>query len=174
MTIISAYAPTLVSLEETKDNFYASLDTAVRSIPAADKVAPLGDFNANIGKNSEVRQGIISKHNIGKMNSKGLRLLSFCAEHQLCITNTLFQLPDKLKVTWMHPQSKNWYMLDYVIVCSHDIQDIHITRAMRGAEFWTDHRLILSTFKAILSQPAREQLPKLCLNVADLGNIEIR
>ena len=102
---------------------------------------------------------------IGKMNSNGLHLLSFCAEYQLCITNTLFKLPDKSKVTWMHPRYKNWYLLDYVIICSRDIQDIHITRAMRGAECWTD---------AVLRPPARKQPPKPCLNVADLGNIEVR
>ena len=105
VTIISAYAPTLVSPEETKDNFYASLDTAVRRIPAADIIL-LGDFNALRGKNSEIWQGVISKHSIGKINSNGLCLLSFCAEHQLCITNTLFQFPDKLIVTWMHSNRK--------------------------------------------------------------------
>ena len=159
MTIISAYAPMLVSPEETKDDFYASLDTAVRCIPAADKIALLGDFNAHIGKNTEVWQGVIGKHAIEKMNSNSLRLLSFSTEHQLCITNTLFQLPDNLEVTWMHPQSKNWHLLDYVIVCSRDIQDIYITRAMRGAECWTNLRLIRSTFKAVLRPPARKQHP---------------
>ena len=45
---------------------------------------------------------------------------------------------------------------------------------MRGAEYWTDHRLICSTFKAVLRPPARKQPPKPRLNVADIGNIEVR
>ena len=32
-------------------------------------------------------------------------------------------------------------MIDYVIVCQRDLQDLHHVRAMRGAECWTDHRL---------------------------------
>ena len=101
MTIISSYAQMLVFPEETKDDFYALIDTAVQRIPEADKIALLGNLNAHIGKNSVVWQGVIGKHGIVKMNSNGLHL-SFCVEHQLCITHTLFQLPDKLKVTWMH------------------------------------------------------------------------
>ena len=94
MTIISAYTPTLVSLEETKEDFYESLDKVVQCIPAADKIALLSDFNAHIGKNSEVWQGVIGKHGIGKMNSNGLT--SFysaqninCASPILCFNSQI-------------------------------------------------------------------------------------
>ncbi|WP_435339520.1 hypothetical protein, partial [Klebsiella pneumoniae] len=68
------------------------------------------------------------------MNSNGERLLSLCSEHGLVITNTIFQLKNKHKTTWMHPRSKNWHLLDYVIVIQKDQRDALVTRAMRGAE----------------------------------------
>lgn len=54
----------------------------------------LDAFNARVGRKqcdvwSEVR------HSVGQVKVKGLRLLSLCAEHNLIITNTLFQLKTK-------------------------------------------------------------------------------
>ncbi|KAI4795493.1 hypothetical protein KUCAC02_031377, partial [Chaenocephalus aceratus] len=46
------------------------------------------------------------------------------------------------KALWMHPRSK--HLIDDVIVRRSDIRDVHITRAMRGAEGWTDHRLVMA------------------------------
>ena len=55
------------------------------------------------------------------MNSNGLLLLSKCAEHKLCITNTAFRQADKFKTTWMHPRSKQWHLTDYIIVRQRDL-----------------------------------------------------
>ena len=43
-------------------------------------------------------------------------LLRKCAEHEILITNTVFRLPTRRKPTWMHPRSKYWHLIDYVIV----------------------------------------------------------
>ncbi|KAL8597022.1 hypothetical protein ACOMHN_050120 [Nucella lapillus] len=42
----------------------------------------------------------------------------------------------------MHPPSHHWHLIDYLITRRHDIRDILITRAMRGADCWTDHILL--------------------------------
>ena len=91
------------------------------------------------------------------MNSNGLLLLSKCAEHELCITNTVFRQADKFKTTWMHPRSKQWHLVDYIIVRQSDLRDICITRAMRGAECWTDHRLIRAELKLHIAPAQRKR-----------------
>ena len=45
------------------------------------------------------------------------------------------------------PRSKQWHLIDYIIVRQRDLRDVCITRAMRGAECWTDHRLIRAVLK---------------------------
>ncbi|XP_034050988.1 LOW QUALITY PROTEIN: uncharacterized protein LOC117531908 [Thalassophryne amazonica] len=144
LTIISAYAPTLNSSEDDKESFYENLDSIVKHTPRG--LIILGNFNTRVGQDHESWEGVLGTQGVGKMNSSGLLLLTMCAENRLTITNTLFRLPTKYKTLWMHPRSKQWHLIDYVIVRKRDIRDVHITRAMRGAECWTDHRLIRSTF----------------------------
>ncbi|KAI4814263.1 hypothetical protein KUCAC02_003465 [Chaenocephalus aceratus] len=159
-TLLSLYAPTLPSESEAKDSFYQSLDEALRRIPKNDKIFLLGDFNARVGQNSSIWSGVLGRHGVGQANANGLRLLTFCSEHNLTITNTIFQQKAKYKTLWMHPRSKHWHLIDYVIVRRSDIRDVHITRAMRGAECWTDHRLIMAKVHMQVRPPLRLQGPR--------------
>ncbi len=102
------------------------------------------DFNARVGTEHLVWSKVIGQHGVGKINHNGLRLLSLCAEHQLVITNTIFQMKNRFKTTWQHPRSKHWHLLDFVIVRQKDRQDVLTTRVMRGAECWTDHLMVRS------------------------------
>ena len=168
--IISAYAPTLTNPDGIKEKFYSDLHSTLSSIPKNDKLALLGDFNARVGSDSASWDGTIGKHGIGKCNSNGHLLLETCAEFNLLVTNTIFQLPTRYKTTWMHPRSKNWHQIDYVIVRSRDRQDVKITRAMCGAECWTDHRLLISKWNVAVKPKRRPQgaKPPQRLNVSKL------
>ena len=147
MTIISAYAPTLGADEDMKDEFYSSLDQCLNEANKNDKIILLGDFNARVGKRNDIWRGVLGCHGVGKMNDNGLRLLSLCSEHKLLITNTTFRLRDKYKTTWMHPRSKQWHLIDYVIVRQIQQMETLSARVMRGADCWTDHRLVVSKMK---------------------------
>lgn len=52
VTLVSVYGPTLAATQETKDEFYESLATAVKSGPISEQLALLGDFNARVGADS--------------------------------------------------------------------------------------------------------------------------
>jgi len=165
MTVVSAYAPTQTSDDTAKDNFYAALHTTLRSIPSQDKITTLGDFKARVCRDHTVWDGVIGRHGKGNFNSNGLQLLQTCAEFDLTITNTLFQMRNQQKTTWMHPRSKHWHLLDYVIVRRTDARDVLSTKAMRGAECWTDHRLVRASMRLHIRPPARKQKPNRRLNI---------
>ena len=57
----------------------------------------------------------------------------------------------------MHPRSKHWHLIDYVITRAKDNHDVRVTRAMCGADCWTDHRLIISKLKFHIQPPRRPQ-----------------
>ena len=79
-----------------------------------------------------------------------------CAEHELLITNTVFRLPTRKKTSWMHPRSKHWHLIDYVIERRRDRQNIIVTKTICGADCWTDHRLVVSKLNLRI-QPVRRR-----------------
>ena len=87
-------------------------------------------------------------------NSNGFLLLRTCATYGLVITNTIFRLPTRNKTSWMHPRSKFWYLIGYIIARTRDRQNVQVSKTVCGAECWTDHRLIISNTKLHI-QPMR-------------------
>ena len=83
-------------------------------------------------------------------------------QNYLVITNTLFRQKDIYKTTWVHPCSKHWHLLDYVIVRACDQNDVRITRAMCGTgAFSTDHCLERSeTFTHLAPEYRKHQKTK--------------
>ena len=128
--------------DEVKIKFYDDLDSVISAAPRTDKLILLGDFNARVGIDHQTWEGVIGSEGVGKCNSNGLLLLRKCAEHELLITNTVFRLPTRRKTSWMHPCSKHWHLIDYVIVRRKDKQDVRVTKTVCGADCWTDHRLV--------------------------------
>ena len=146
-----------------KDTFYYDLDDVISATPRTDTLIILGDLNAGVGSDHQTWEGVIgSPEGVGKCNSSGLLLLRKCAEHDLLITNTVFRLPIRKKNTsWMHPRSKHWYLIDYVIVRRTDRQDVRVTKTMCGADCWTDHRLVVSKCNLRIQPARRPQARKL-------------
>jgi len=144
ITLVSAYAPTLASPENAKDEFYDQLDRVLTSVPYHHKLILMSDFNARVGHDSEAWEKILGRHGLGNENSNGTRLLSLCAVHQLSITNTLFQQKNRRKTSWRHPRSGHWHLIDYIIVRQRDVSDVCLTRSFRGPTCWSDHCLIRS------------------------------
>ena len=168
-TLVSAYAPTMTNPDDVKDKFYEELDALIAAVPKSEKLVVLGDFNARVGTDHQTWEGI-GKHGVGKCNSNGLLLLRTCTAHKLVITNTMFRLSTRNKTSWMHPRSKHWHLIDYVIVRARDKQDVRVTKAMCGADCWTDHRLIISKMSMHIQPKRRPQGKKSAkrLNVAKL------
>ena len=143
-TLISACVPTMMTNpEEVKYQFYGHLDALIAAVPKSEKLIILGLFNARVGTDHHTWSGVIGQHGTGKCNINGLLLLQTCTAHELVITNTLFRLPTSNKTTWMHPRSKHWHLIDYVITRKRDAGDVRVTKSLCGAECWTDHILLV-------------------------------
>ncbi|VDL89047.1 unnamed protein product [Schistocephalus solidus] len=156
-TIISAYAPPMTSSDAAKDKFYEDLHALLATVPKADKLIVLGDFNARVGTDRASWRGVLGPHGLAGFNDDGLLLLRTCAEHRLILTNTFFGLPKRQKATWVHPRSGHWHLLDYVLDRRRDKQDVLVTKVIPDPDGWTDHRLFISKMRLRLQPRRRPQ-----------------
>nr|VZI32435.1 unnamed protein product [Spirometra erinaceieuropaei] len=133
-TIISAYAPTMTNPDAVRDKFYEDLHALLATVSKADKLIVLGDFNARVRTDHTAWRGVLVPHGLRGSNDNGLPLPRTCAEHRLILTNTFFCLPEREKATWRHPRSRQWHLLDYVLVRRRDQRDVLVTKAVAGAD----------------------------------------
>ncbi|XP_008483671.1 craniofacial development protein 2-like [Diaphorina citri] len=146
-TFIACYAPTLNTDVHLIDSFYQELNQIVDKIPKKHGVILAGDFNARVGKRQNLMEDALGPHGTGLRNENGLRLINFCSQLNLHITNTWFQQKDKYKTTWQHPRTKQWHQIDHIIVRARDNTNVLRCRSMRGAQCETDHHLVRASMK---------------------------
>nr|VZI36548.1 unnamed protein product [Spirometra erinaceieuropaei] len=119
--IISAYVQPMTSRDAARDKFYKDLHALLATVSKADKLIVLGDLNARVGTDHTAWRGVLGPHGLRGSNDNGLLLLRTCAEHRLILTNTFFCLPERENATWRHPRSRQWHLLDYVLVRSNEL-----------------------------------------------------
>ena len=89
ITVIQVYVP-ISNAEETEvERFYENLQGLLKLTPKKDVLFITGNWNAKVG--SQETPGVTGKFDLGIRNETGQRLIEFCQENALVITNTLFQ-----------------------------------------------------------------------------------
>ena len=144
VNIMCAYAPTLSSTAETKDEFYEDLETVINKIPSSAHLYLLGDFNARIGSDHVSWPPCIGHFDIGKLNENGQRLLEMCSFHDLCITNTFFSTKPSYRVSWQHARYRHWHQLDLIITRRPSLNSVLTTRSYHRVDYNTDHSMVAS------------------------------
>ena len=89
ITVIQVYAPTSNAEEAEVERFYEDLQDLLELTPKKDALFIIEDWNAKVGSQETV--GVTGKFGLGIRNEAGQRLIEFCQENALVITNTLFQ-----------------------------------------------------------------------------------
>lgn len=174
VTIISAYAPTLKSSAESKDEFYDQLCITMREIHPGDRILILGDFNARVGQDDQAWPECLGKYGVGKQNENGQRLLEFCCKYQLCVTNTYFKGKLMRRVSWKHPRSGYWHQLDVALTRRKDLRDITQTRTFHSADCDTDHSLVICKVRLTPKKIHSSKIPgKKKLMLSNTRNAEL-
>ena len=78
--------------------------TSRTNTPQKDVLFIIGDWNAKV--RSQETPGVTGKFGLGVQNEAGQRLIEFCQENTLVITNTLFQQHKRRLHTWTSPDGQ--------------------------------------------------------------------
>ena len=99
--IIQVYAPTSDNEEAEVEQFYEDLQDLLELTPQKDVLFIIGDWNAKVG--SQETPGVTGKFGLGVQTEAGQRLIEFCQENTLVMTNMLFQQHNRRLYTWTSP-----------------------------------------------------------------------
>ena len=115
ITVIQVHAPTSNTEEAEVERFYEDLLDLLELTPKKDVFFIIGDWNAKV--RSQETPGVTGKFGLGIWNEAGKRLIEFCQENALVITNTLFQQHKRRLYTWISPDGPHRNQIDYIL-CS--------------------------------------------------------
>ena len=111
---VQVYMPTSSSEDEKVDEVYEQINEFIEAEKGNDYLILMGDWNAVIGEGEHGRD--VSKYGHGRRNERGEKLVEFCREKKLMVTNTWFEQENRRRYTWKQPGDTNRYQLDYILV----------------------------------------------------------
>uniref|UniRef100_A0A670K8R9 ribonuclease H n=1 Tax=Podarcis muralis TaxID=64176 RepID=A0A670K8R9_PODMU len=157
ITVIQVYAPTTGAEETEIDQFYEDLQDLIEVTPKKDVLLIIGDWNAKVG--SQEIKGTTGKFGLGVQNEAGQRLIEFCQENKLVITNTLFQQHKRRLYTWTSPDGQHRNQIDYILCSQRWRSSIQSAKTRPGADCGSDHQLLIAKFKLKLKKVGKTTGP---------------
>ena len=107
--IIQVYMPTSAHDDEEIETIYDKLDEIIQSVKGMEYLVVMGDWNCSVG---EGRDGdTVGYYGLGTQNKRGEKLVEFCKQKQLFVTNTWFRQNKRRRYTFKLPGDKsrlNW------------------------------------------------------------------
>ena len=153
-TIIAVYAPVnppngTSEARAPSDAFYEQLHSTLASAPSRDMTLILGDFNAHVGNRTSQWQSVIGPYGPDEVNANGERLLDFCANNNLIVSNSWFQHKSIHQLTWYRngDRSQPGHMIDLVLINRKFRSSMLDTRVFRATHLQSDHELVISTIR---------------------------
>ncbi|CAM4842093.1 unnamed protein product [Rotaria magnacalcarata] len=113
----------------------------------------MGDWNAKVG--SKPITGITGNFGLGDRNEAGDRLLEFCHNNSLFITNTCFQQPKRRLYTWTSPNGQYKNQIDYILCSQRWRSSIQLAKTRPGADCGSDHELLIVKFQIKLKTTSK-------------------
>ena len=141
-TVIQVYAPTANAEEVEVKQFYEDLQDLLELTPPKDVLFIIGDWNAKVG--SQEIPEVTGKLGLGVQNEAGKRLLEFCQENTLVVTNTLFQQHKRRLYTWTSLDGQHRNQNDYILCSQRWRSSIQSAKTRLGADCGSDHELLIA------------------------------
>ena len=103
--------------------------------------------------------GVTGKFGLGVQNETEQRLIEFCQENALVITNTLFLQQKRRLYTWTSTDGQHWNQIDYIICSQRWRSSIQSTKTRLGADCGSDHEQFIAKFRLKLKKVGKATRP---------------
>ena len=90
VSVVQVYVPTEDCSDASKDEFFLRLQETVGRVVSGDLLVVMGDMNARVGDDTSIWGEVLGRYGEEVCNENGRRLLQFCNEYNLWISNTWF------------------------------------------------------------------------------------
>ena len=152
MTIIQVYAPTTAASGKVIEELYNKL---LNNTPRKDLTIIMDDCNAKVGKMKDAR--VTGQFGLGDRNEAGDRLVQFCEENELSITNNFFEQPDCRLYTRTTPDGNHRNQIDYIICKQRWKTAVQSVKTRPDADCGSDHELLLAGVKIKLKKKRKQE-----------------
>src|SRR6218665_157757 len=121
------------------------MTNTLKKIPKRDITVMMGDFDAKVG-NVNIPP-VTGGEGLGRINERGERLIDFCMELEICLTNTWLKKQKRRLYTWTAPDGNTKNQIDYIGIdrkwktCINNSTVGHTPEA----DCDTDHNLLIAT-----------------------------
>ena len=106
LIIVSVYALTMTNPDEVKDKFYDDLDSVISETLRTETRPPRGLQCQSRHRPSNLLRSDWNRRS-REVQQQWSPPFKKCAEHELLITNAVFRLPTRNKISWIHPRTKH-------------------------------------------------------------------
>ena len=101
----------------------------------------MGGWNAKVG--STKTPGITGGNGLGDMNERGRRLMEFCQENKLVLTNTMFQLSPRRLYTLESRGGIVRNQIDFIMIKDRFRHSVKLAKTYPGADINSDHNPVI-------------------------------
>ncbi|VDP17909.1 unnamed protein product [Heligmosomoides polygyrus] len=150
-TIMSVYAPQTGYPERDKDDFYLSLEEAIRSVPEDDYLS----MKRHVGSG---RRGVGRVHGgkgIGLINTDRKRILDLVIAHDLAVCCTFFAKRESQKVTYASGGRRTG--VDHILVRRPTLKTVRDVKIIPGEDVASQHRPLVTDLNIPLPTKPKAQ-----------------
>ncbi|XP_039285273.1 craniofacial development protein 2-like [Nilaparvata lugens] len=156
--IVQVYMPTTDEEDEAVEKCYEDINELIGKLKSEENLIVLGDWNATVGEGAE--GNTVGKYGLGQRNARGEKLIEFCSQYKLVVTNTIFQHHPRRRYTWKAPGDVRRAQIDYILVRERYKNQVKNSRSYPGADVNSDHNLVMMhcelKFKALKMRKSKQ------------------
>lgn len=172
ISIIQGYAPTSEHGDDEVERFYADIQRGMKYVKSDEFLIVMGDFNAKVG--ASTKGDVVGKHGLGTRNDRGDRLIEFCEEQELIISNTWYKQPARRLYTWKSPGDVSRNQIDYILIRNRFRNAVQQVKTYPGADCNSDHNPVIAKIRVNLKNPKKPSPYRPMYEVGALRELQMK